>query len=177
MSLHIIPCTIEQANTYVARFHRHHGPVVSARIALACADETGHVHGVALAGRPVARMLDDGWTLEVNRVATDGTHNACSLLYGAVWRASRAIGYQRCVTYTLPEEGGASLRAAGWQCIGDRPSHQWSNPGRPRAFNALYSLTKWRWEVTVGTSLPFDTVVWPTPDETPQPTLFEEVHS
>jgi hypothetical protein len=173
MSLHIVPCTIEQANTYVAQFHRHHGPVVSARIALACADEAGHVHGVALAGRPVARHLDDGWTLEVNRVATDGTRNACSLLYAAVWRAVRAIGYLHLVTYTLPKEGGASLRAAGWQLVGERKSHQWSNPGRPRAFNALFALPKLRWEVTTGTALPCTEIRWPELDAASQLALFE----
>lgn len=75
--------------------------------------------GVAIVGRPTARMLDDGWTVEVTRLATDGAHNACSILYAAAWRAARAMGYRRCVTFTLPEEGGASLRGAGWRCIGE----------------------------------------------------------
>lgn len=175
MSLHIVPCTIEQANDFVAHFHRHHGPVVSARIALAVADQSGFVHGVALAGRPVARYVDDGKTIEVNRVATDGFRNACSILYGAVWRAARAIGYSRCITYTLAEECGASLRATGWRCIGERKSHQWSNPGRPREFNPVFALPKVRWEVTTSTALPFDSLTWPEPDKTPQPTLFSEV--
>lgn len=70
--------------------------------------------GVAIAGRPVARALDDGLTLEVARTCTDGTRNANSMLYGAIWQAARAMGYTRCVTYTQHDESGASLRAAGW---------------------------------------------------------------
>lgn len=169
MSLHIVPCTIKQANAFVKLHHRHHGPVVSARLAMAVADDTGKICGVALAGRPIARRLDDGRTLEVNRVATDGTRNACSMLYAAVWKAARAIGYQRVVTYTLPEEGGASLRATGWKLVGERKSHQWSNPGRPREERDVYLLPKMRWEVTTGTQLPFEEITWP--GETVEPTL------
>ncbi len=78
--------------------------------------------GVATAGRPVARHLDDGLTLEVNRTCTDGTRNANSLLYGAVWRAAKAMGYVRCITYTQADECGASLRAAGWRAVKDLPA-------------------------------------------------------
>lgn len=74
----------------------------------------GALVGVATAGRPVARHYDDGRTLEVNRTCTDGTPNANSMLYGAVWRAAKAMGYKRCITYTQADETGASLRAAGW---------------------------------------------------------------
>lgn len=77
--------------------------------------------GVAIVGRPVSRHLDDGWTLEVNRLCTDGSRNACSALYAAAWRAARAMGYKRLVTYILESENGASLRAAGWKCVG-RPA-------------------------------------------------------
>ena len=76
----------------------------------------GRLAGVAIVGRPVSRYLDDGKTLEVNRLCTDGTKNACSFLYAAAARAARAMGYQRIITYTLDTEGGASLRAAGWCC-------------------------------------------------------------
>lgn len=131
MSLLIVPTTLEEANAFVARHHRHHKPVPGCKFAVAVAEgET--VRGVALVGRPVARMLDDGWTLEVNRCATDGARNACSMLYGAAWRAARALGYRRLLTYTLPEEGGASLRAAGWKCLGLRGGGNWNVPSRPR---------------------------------------------
>ncbi len=88
--------------------------------------------GVAIVGRPVARMAANGWTAEVTRVATDGTKNACSFLYGASWRAAKAMGYVRCITYTLPEEGGTSLRAAGWRCLGEMGGGTWTRKSRPR---------------------------------------------
>src|SRR3546814_18235817 len=73
------------------------------------------------------------WTREVTRRCTDGAPNACSKLYGAAWKAAKALGYTRLITYTLPEEGGASLRAAGWQLVGTRGGGAWSRPSRPRA--------------------------------------------
>jgi hypothetical protein len=76
--------------------------------------------GVATVGRPVARHLDDGYTLEVNRTCTlDGTPNVNSMLYGAAWRAAKALGYRRLITYTQEGESGASLRAAGWRLIAE----------------------------------------------------------
>lgn len=94
------------------------------------------VRGVAIVGRPVARMSDNGLTLEVNRLCTDGTPNACSILYAAAWRAAKALGYERLITYTLPAEGGASLRGAGWRLIGMAGGGNWNKPGRPRVDTA-----------------------------------------
>lgn len=116
--LTIIPASRADVAAFIARTHRHHKPPAGDVFRLAVVDETGAVRGVASVGRPVARMLDDGWTLEVNRVATDGAKNACSLLYGAARRVAWTMGYRRILTYTLPEEGGASLRAAGWTLDG-----------------------------------------------------------
>lgn len=83
--------------------------------------------GVATAGRPVARHFDNGITLEINRTCTDGSRNANSMLYGAVWRAARAMGYCRCITYTQADESGASLRAAGWTRVKElRPRGSWA---------------------------------------------------
>lgn len=90
------------------------------------------IHGVAIVGRPVARGNDNGLTLEVTRVATDGARNACSMLYGAAWRATRALGYRRLITYTLDTESGTSLRAAGWRVIGKTKGGSWDCPSRPR---------------------------------------------
>lgn len=112
--LTIVPCTIQDANAYVADVHRHHDPTVSGLFALAVVDEGGGLRGVAIVGRPVGRHVDNGWTCEVNRVATDGCDNACSTLYAAAWRAGRDLGWTAMLTYTLPSEGGASLRGAGW---------------------------------------------------------------
>jgi hypothetical protein len=131
LSLEIVPISLAEANAFVDVRHRHHKPVPGAKFCVAVATENG-ICGVAIVGRPVARNSDDGWTLEVNRCCTDGTRNACSILYGAAWRAAKALGYRRLVTYTLPEEGGASLRGAGWKCIGLRGGGNWNVPSRPR---------------------------------------------
>jgi hypothetical protein len=132
MALRVVPCSLKEANAFVALHHRHHKPARGCKFCVAVADG-GRVVGVAIVGRPVARGLQDGLTLEVNRCCTDGSRNACSLLYGAAWRAARVLGYERLVTYTLPEEGGASLRGAGWHLIGHRGGGNWNTPTRPRA--------------------------------------------
>src|ERR671924_18544 len=97
--LFIIPCNLATANAFVRCFHRHNRPVVGSKVNLGVVDEQGLLRGVAIVGRPVARMLDDGWTLEVTRLATDGCPNACSALYGAAVRTAKALGYSRLLTY------------------------------------------------------------------------------
>ena len=145
MRLQIVPCSIQDASSIVRRWHRHHRPPLGALFALAVVDDCMTLHGVAIVGRPVARLSDDGWTCEVVRVATDGTPNACSALYGAAWRAARALGWRMMVTYTLPSEGGASLRGAGWRDAGLAGGGDgWlSRPGRKRE----NTETKTRWEI------------------------------
>ena len=91
----------------------------------------GQLVGVAITGRPVSRYLDDGLTLEVNRLCTDGTRNACSFLYGAAARAAKAMGYQKIITYILDTEDGASLRAAGWTCAGLAGGKEWTGKRKP----------------------------------------------
>ena len=150
MSLALQPITLSEANAFVLAHHRHHKPVPGAKFSIAVNDG-GKVVGVAIVGRPVARMLDDGWTLEVNRVATDGTRNACSFLYGACRRACFALGYRKLITYTLPEEGGASLRAAGWKCLGERGGGSWNRPNTGRFRCDTHPLqSKMFWEVANG---------------------------
>jgi hypothetical protein len=141
----VVPITFKEANAYVAQHHRHHKPMPGCKFTLAVADKDEAIRGVAIVGRPVARMSDDGWTLEVNRVCTDGARNACSMLYGAAWRVAKALGYRKLVTYTLPEEGGASLRGAGWRLIGERGGGSWSRPSRPRV-DAAPMQAKLLWE-------------------------------
>ena len=139
----IVPISLDEANVFVAEHHRHHQPVPGAKFCLAVAIAE-RVVGVAIVGRPVARMLDDGWTLEVNRTCTDGTKNANSMLYGAAWRAAKALGYRKLITYTLPEESGASLRAADWKCVGKAGGGSWSVPSRPRIDrHPLQAKLKW----------------------------------
>jgi len=143
--IEVVPITFEDANEYVSRFHRHHKPTVGHRISIAIADDSG-IRGVAIVGRPVSRMLDDGWTLEVTRCCTDGVKNGCSMLYRAAWRAARAIGYRRLVTYTLPEEGGASLRGAGFKLLGTAGGGSWNCKSRPRVDQHPLQ-EKLRWEL------------------------------
>lgn len=129
--LQITPINLDEANAFVAVHHRHHKPVPGAKFCIAVS-ESDVVRGVAIVGRPVARFLDNGWTLEVNRLCTDGTKNACSMLYSSAWKASKALGYTRLITYTLPEEGGASLKASNWRLLGSRGGGNWNRESRPR---------------------------------------------
>lgn len=142
--LRVVPCTIRQAKDYVAQHHRHHRAPIGGLFALAAMDGD-RLCGVALVGRPVARGLDDGQTAEVTRLCTDGTRNACSKLYGRARRAALALGYRKVVTYTLPEEGGASLRGAGWKCAGPAGGGSWDRPSRRRT-DSHPTQQKIRWE-------------------------------
>ena len=145
--LEIVPMTLREANAYVEQNHRHHGPVAGHKYSIGLSDGEKIV-GVAIVGRPVSRHLDDGWTLEVNRLCTDGTKNACSMLYAAAWRAARAMGYKRLITYILESENGASLRAAGWKCVGQAGGLRWTGERRPEV--DLYpAQMKIRFEQTV----------------------------
>jgi hypothetical protein len=130
-TMEITPIDFSEANAYVEKYHRHHKPMIGCKFCIAVS-ESSEVVGVAIVGRPVSRHLDNGWTLEVNRVCTNGMMNACSMLYGASWKVSKALGYRRLITYTLPSEGGASLRGAGWKLIGERGGGNWNVASRPR---------------------------------------------
>lgn len=131
MPLELLPCSLAEANAFVQLHHRHHRPVIGHKFSLAAVQD-GQVVGVAIVGRPVSRLRDDGQTLEVTRLCTNGSRNACSFLYGAAARAAFALGYRRIGTYTLPDEGGASLRAVGWQLVGSRGGGSWSREVRLR---------------------------------------------
>jgi len=144
MRLSIVPVTFAEANAFVAQYHRHHKQMPGCKFVLAVADGE-RICGVAMVGRPVARGLDDGWTLEVNRVATDGTRNACSILYAAAWRAARALGYRKLVTYILDSEPGTSLRAAGWKAVAEIKGRSWDCVSRPR-IDKHPTQNKIRWE-------------------------------
>ena len=137
--------TLTEANDFVDRLHRHHPPVVGHLFSIG-AFLGSRLVGVVIVGRPVSRHRDDGLTAEVTRLCTDGTRNACSFLYGAAARAAFALGFIRIGTYTLPEEGGASLRASGWKLIGERGGGEWSVPSRPRAPMKSPTGQKYLWE-------------------------------
>ena len=131
-ALALTPISLREANAFVERNHRHHKGVTGHKFSIGCTRD-GELVGVAIMGRPVSRYLDDGLTLEVNRLCTTGAENACSMLYGAAVRAARAMGYQKIITYTLDTEPGTSLRAAGWQCAGPAGGERWTGKRRPAA--------------------------------------------
>lgn len=143
--MNIRPLTITEANELVARFHRHHRPVVGALFAIGL-EVDGSTVGAAIVGRPVARHLQDGRTAEVTRVVVpEGYKNACSMLYGASARAAKAMGYKRLLTYTLESEPGTSLKAAGWKQTLTTQGGSWSRSARPR-FDEHPLEPKRRWE-------------------------------
>lgn len=155
--LRVVPCDLKTANEFVRKLHRHSRPVVGHKFAVgveACTrtpdGERWTLVGVAIVGRPVAPRLDNGTAAEVTRLCTDGTRNACSMLYGAARRAARALGHHPIYTYTLPDEGGASLRAAGFRLdkedAGGSAAMWHSRPGRtaePVGDDLVGG--KWRW--------------------------------
>jgi len=146
----IIPIFQTEAFAFITAYHRHHIKPVGSIFQISVWDGvTEHEilirkknkptikkmlgsNGVAVVGRPVARMLQDGKTVEVIRLCTDGSKNACSMLYAACWRVAREMGYERLITYILDSEPGTSLKASGWKLIGQRGGGSWSVPSRPR---------------------------------------------
>jgi len=141
----VVPIHIKQANEYVKEHHRHNKPVLSAKISIG-AEKDGQLVGVALAGRPISRHLDNGKTLEVYRVCTDGTFNATSFLYSRVKKIAQLMGYEKIITYTLQSESGSSLKAIG-ATIDKNVEHtnQWGNNTRKREYQAVCEQLKFRW--------------------------------
>jgi hypothetical protein len=142
----IVPMTLREARSYVDNVHRHHRAPQGGLFAIGAA-EGDTVIGCVIVGKPVARMLDDDYTCEVTRLASDGSRNVCSMLYRAAWRASRAMGYRRLVTYTLATEPGSSLLGAGFAAVGEVRGRSWHTPSRPRV-DTHPTEDKIRWEVT-----------------------------
>lgn len=148
MSLRIVPIDLAAAREFVAAHHRHHEPPIGHKFSVGVARDEVLV-GVAIIGRPVSRVIQsEGATLEVIRSATDGTRNANSMLYGAARRAAFALGYDRLITYTQEGETGASLRAAGYRVVAQRPARPgWDTPSRPRE-NRAEHVARTLWEST-----------------------------
>ncbi len=143
MGLYIVPMTLREANAFVDKYHRHHNGVVGCKFAIGVVDGSGDLHGVAICGRPVSRVLDNGRILEINRVCTDGWYNACSVLYGACCRVARAMGYEKVITYTLQSENGASLKASNFVCEGTAGGTCWT--GKRKSGKNIPHEMKKRW--------------------------------
>ena len=138
------PISLKLANEFVLANHRHNKPVAGHKFSIGLFDDDKLI-GVAICGRPVARMADDGLTLEILRVCTDGTRNANSMLYGRVKKIAQVMGYKKVLTYTLAEESGASLRAVGAQKSGIVKPREWSRKKRERNSQDVYKKEKIRW--------------------------------
>ena len=142
------PIALREANEFVRNFHRHNKPTQGGKFAIGAVYDDELV-GVAIVGRPVSSVLDDGTTAEVTRVCVrdHAPRNACSFLYGRCWRIWQQMGGKRMVTYTLQTESGASLKGAGWKVVGEvKPHDRWTQRGGKRDWQPSYGQLKFRWE-------------------------------
>ncbi|HAH52279.1 MAG TPA: hypothetical protein DCL80_13910 [Balneola sp.] len=146
MKLAVIPISGHEANDFIKNFHRHNKPVRGQRFSIGAS--TDKLVGVAIVGRPIARLLQDGLTAEITRVCVVDTapKGTCSFLYGRCWRIWQQMGGKRMVTYTLQEESGASLRGAGWKIMGENKGGGWDREKRKRDWQPIYGQLKFRWE-------------------------------
>lgn len=142
----VVPLDFDEGCALVERWHRHHPSPQGHKFTIGLWDQVSlRLVGVAIVGRPVSRIEQDGWTLEITRVATDGTRNAFSSLYAAARTAAFSLGWRRVITYNLESEGGYSLRGAGFACLGDRRGGSWDRRLRPRV-DKHPTQTKIKWE-------------------------------
>ena len=138
----IIPISLKQANEYVTEYHRHHKKVTGCKFCIGI-KEKENIVGVAICGRPVSRHLDNGTTLEINCLCTNGHKNACSRLYGACVRIAKEMGYKKVITYILESENGASLKASNFICEGVAGGKIWT--GSRCRDNGVPKEMKQRW--------------------------------
>lgn len=139
-----VPIELKDANEFVNKLHRHHNAVYRDKFRIGVQDDYGVLRGIVQIGRPVSRHLDDGKTVEVVRLCTDGCANACSFLYSRAARIAKEMGYSKIITYILNDESGHSLKAAGWVKEADVKGKHWSCPSRPRTTTAP-TCDKQRW--------------------------------
>ena len=133
--LKAVPLELKQANEFVDSLHRHHNSVHRDKFRIGC-ELDGKLVGVVQLARPVSRNLDDGKTIEVVRLCTDGTKDVCSFLYSRAARIAKEMGYSKIITYILDSESGISLKACGWHKEADTTGGSWSSPSRPRTTTA-----------------------------------------
>ena len=163
--LRIVPLELKEANAYVAKHHRHHKPVQGHRFSIGVIDDNNELRGACIIGRPVARLAGHPrQVLEVTRLVTDGTVNACSMLYSAAARVGKNLGYGRIQTYILETEPGVSLKASGWVCEGSAGGGQWKHTdGKPRRTDQPIEK-KLRWTLQLN-PLPPTIIVLPQVEE------------
>lgn len=147
MNFHFVPIELKEANRFIAQFHRHNKPVIRAKfqIGLMNGDE---LIGVGVVGRPIARMLSDGRTVEVLRTCIkEGYPNACSMMYARLKRISELLGYEKVITYTLQKESQSSLKALGASIVAEVKPQNWDRMSRRRVSQPVYREPKYRWEL------------------------------
>lgn len=143
----IVPLTLARANEFVARHHRHNDPTNGHKFSIGL-DVDGELIGVGIAGRPVARHLDDGNTLELRRVCVkNGQKNACSKLIARLRQIGMLMGYEKIITYTLQSESGASLRAVRARRVADVGPSNWKRRNQHARHQPVYDEKKYRWEL------------------------------
>ena len=147
--LELRPCDYATAREFVRLNHRHNKPPPGHKFSIACYDGD-RLCGVVMVGRPIARHYDNGLTLEVNRCCTDGTRNACTMLYGAATRAAKALGYKKIVTYTLESEPGTSLKASNWTREGLAGGRRWTGSRYTEQMEMPIGEMKVRWVKELG---------------------------
>ena len=135
---------MKELNNLVDSLHRHHKPVTGHRFSIGVKDSDKLVGGCSV-GRPVARNTDQINTVEVTRLVTDGTKNACSILYAAAARAAKELGYKRIQTFILAEEPGTSLLASGWRNDGKSAGGDWTSKSKPNRRQDQPQGPKTRW--------------------------------
>ena len=150
MSLEIRPCDMNTARAFIREHHRHNKPPCGHKFSIACYDGD-RLCGVAMVGQPVARLLDDKETVEITRNCTDGTYNACSMLYGACVRAARALGYKKIITYTLESAPGTSLKASGFRIASQKCGGRVVGQAEPAQGNHADNAVRRRGQVLYGT--------------------------
>lgn len=157
--LAIRPITLRQARDFVEEHHRHHVAPQGGLWAIALVDDSyrrnqvnhqmePHIEllGVAIAGRPVSRVLQRQGCLEVVRVCVlEGVRNGCSMLYGRCRRIGQQMGYAKTITYTLQREHGSSLEASGFKPAALTRGGSWDHRGR-RRHDKHPTEPKVRWE-------------------------------
>jgi len=146
------PISFKKACDFVNTIHRHHKAPQGHKFSISVVNEHDEIIGVVMVGRPLSRYLDNGFTSEVTRMASDGTPNVCSMLYSAAWRASKAMGYTKIITYILETETGISLRASGWIKEADlKAQTQWgqSRKAKNRIISPVQGVNKQRWAVEI----------------------------
>ena len=146
MPQRVQPLTLLQANQFIAKHHRHHKPVVGHRFSLGAFDQDNNLHGVVVVGRPVARLEEPYLVAEVARLATDGTQNCCSFLYGAAARVAKEMGFQKIQTFILDEEQGVTLKASGWSLVAMSKGGQWKHTDGRKRRSDQPTCPKKKWE-------------------------------